>query len=186
MAKPYRAIVEWVRREVKEFPPDPEEPQHGLDAETWSKIRHETPHASAHWLVKLACGHHCHVVTNVDWKPEDGPRLVSAERREEMTRDFHEHWASQEGKTGWPAEGPQHDHVRKMLALRWPRPEPEQECFACTSASKITGYQRIGWLVPRPRPPAPAPTEREQIQAQLERAEAEVARLQGKLEENKT
>lgn len=183
-SKPYRDIVEWAHREVKDFPADPEEPEYGLDPETWAAIRHAGPHSSAFWLVKLECGHYRHhVVTDVDWKPEDGPRTVSRARRDEMRRDLEELWASEAGQAGWPEEGPERDHVRKMLDIWWPRPEPEQECYACARATKVTGYQRIGWLVPPAKPPATAPTEKERIRAQLVKAEAEVRQLRRKLED---
>jgi hypothetical protein len=73
-AKPYRDIVEWVDRKVREFPPDPEEPEHGLDPETWEKIRHTEPHSSAFWRVKLSCGHLADSdVTDVEWSRRTGP-----------------------------------------------------------------------------------------------------------------
>lgn len=185
--KPYREIVEWVSKEVKTFPPDPDEPKYGIDPETWAIMRRVEPTTSAIWQVRLACDHYdCHVITAADWKPEDGPRIVSVERRDEMLRDFEECWATDEGQTCWPQEGTKRDHVRRMLDLRWPRPKPEQECHACTRAQKLTGYQRIGWLVPRPNLAPPPPTEREQIEAQLAEAEAEVRRLRHKLEDEPT
>lgn len=182
VAKPYREIAEWDERRVHEFPADPEEPQHGLDAETWAKIQRPEPHSSAFWRVKLSCGHYADVcVGDLDWKPEDGPRLVTKKRLAEIRRDFEEMWAS--GEPGWPNEGPERDHIRRMLDLGWPRPEPEHECFACTAAKRVTGYQRIGPLVPPPKPAAPPPTERERVEAQLARAEAEVQRLRKRLEQ---
>lgn len=69
-----------------------------------------------------------------------------------------------------------------MLDLRCPRPEPEQECGACRRAKKITGYQRIGRLVPRNDKPArPVLTEREKVEAKLAKAEDEVRRLRRQL-----
>lgn len=49
-------IHEWVDRKVRELPPDPEEPEHGLAPMTWAKICHPEPHSSAFWTVKLWCG----------------------------------------------------------------------------------------------------------------------------------
>lgn len=139
----YRDVIEWVERRVEEFPPDPEEPQHGLDAEVWAKIRHPEPHSSAFWEVRLACGHVCEgFVTGVGWKPEHGPKLTTRERAAEMRRDFEASW-SEEGPTAWPAAGPDRDHMRRMLDLRWPRPEPEQDCRACRYSRRITGYQIV-------------------------------------------
>lgn len=71
--------------------------------------------------------------------------------------------------------------MRRMLDLRMPRPEPEQECAACVYAKNVTGYQRIGWLVPRSEPARP--TEREKVAVQLAKAEAEVRRLRRRLED---
>lgn len=45
--EPFRVIVEWVEAEIKEFPPDPEEPQYDLDLEEWAKLRHTEPHSVA-------------------------------------------------------------------------------------------------------------------------------------------
>lgn len=179
--KPYGDILEWVGRKVREFPPDPEEPQHGVDPETWAKIRHTEPHSSAFWTVKLSCGHFTDsVVLDVEWQPEDGPRLVTTTRLAEMRRDFNEHWAS-EVATGWPEEGPERDHIRKMLDLGWPRPEPEEDCYACTRGKQLTGYQRIGWLVSRPKQASPPLTDCQITETQLAKAEAEVRRLRRKL-----
>lgn len=87
--KPYREIVEWIDKDVKTFPPDAVEPENGLDAEIWAIVRRAEPRTSAVWRVRLACGHYdCHVITAVDWKPEEGPSLVSVDRRDEMLRDF--------------------------------------------------------------------------------------------------
>lgn len=183
--KPYRDIAEWVDQKVREFPPDPEEPQHGLDPDLWAKIRHTEPHASAFWTVRLSCGHFTDsVVLDIGWKPENGPKLLTKKRLAEIRRDFDEHWAT-EGFTGWPEEGPERDHVRKMLDLGWPRPEPEKDCYSCTWAKRITGYQRIGWLTPRPKPTPPPLTERQITEKQLAKAEAEVQRLRRKLERTK-
>lgn len=183
-ARVYRDIVDWVESRVREFPPDPEESSYeGLEAETWATIRHAEPHSSAFWLVRLSCGHYYdQVVTDVDWRPADGPRLVTEERAVEMRYELEDLWSA-EGDTGWPAEAAERDHFRRMLDLRWPRPEPEQECRACRLARRITGYQRIGWLVPRVKPTAlPSPNvERKRIEGRLARAEAEVRRRRDQL-----
>lgn len=119
----------------------------------------------------------------MDWKPEDGPQLVSEERIVEIRRDFEESWAAVDNP-GWPERGFERDHIRKMIDLGWPRPEPERDCFTCTHVRRITGYQRIGWLVSRTRP-APRPStnlNREKIEARLAAAEAEVRRLRKQLD----
>ena len=180
--KPYRDIVEWVDRKVTEFPGDPEEPVYeGMDAEVWAKIRKPEPHSSAFWRVKLACGHYEQVCTDVEWKPEDGAALVSAERLAEIRRDLEEIWA-EPGQTGSPQEGPERDRVRRMLDLGWPRPEPERACYACARVRRVTGYQRIGWLVPRAKPAAPPGVDRARLAARLAAAEAEVRRLRKQLD----
>lgn len=182
--KPYRDVVEWGNWKIVEFPADPEEPEHSLDPATWALIRHAEPHSSAFWKVKLACGHYGQVCAEVAWKPEDGPKLTSRKRIAEMRAEFERSWSTN-GDEAWPAEGPERDHLRKMLDLRWPRPEPEQECYTCANVSRITGYQKIGWLVPR-TPPAPTPAphiDRKKVAAKLAAVEAEVERLKQQLSE---
>jgi hypothetical protein len=180
--KPYRNIVEWVEREIREFPPDPEEDPWGVGAETWVKIRRTEPRSTAFWRVKLACGHYTdHVCTDVGWKPEDDPKLVTVQRAEEMRQECEKAWA--EHPDAWPPEGIERDHMRKMLELRWPRPEPEQDCFTCSRVRRIIGYQRIGWLVPRAKPKTPPKPQREVIEARLRKAEAEAERLRRQLNE---
>jgi hypothetical protein len=70
-----------------------------------------------------------------------------------------------------------------MLDLRWPRPEPERDCYACRHARRITGYQRVGWLVPKTKPvePPSPDAERKKAAARLAKAEAEVRRLREQL-----
>jgi hypothetical protein len=182
--KPYREIVEWVDRKITEFPADPEEPDYDwMDAEDWAIIRNPEPHSRAFWKTKLSCGHYGQVCTDRDWKPEDGPKVVSKARIAEIRRDFEESWAAGEN-TGWPEKGPERDHVRKMIDLRWPRPEPQTDCFTCTYVRRITGYQRIGWLVSKTSPaPASSPSiDRKKVEARLAAAEAEVRRLREQLD----
>lgn len=88
---PYRAIVEWGRRREQSFPPDPAEPPDWTDADLWVKIRRDEPSTSAFWTVTLSCGHATDVVTDVNWKPEDGPRRVSEQRRLEMLANLDAH-----------------------------------------------------------------------------------------------
>lgn len=185
--KAYRDVVEWIDSRVREFPPDPEEcPHEGVDAETWARMRNPEPHSSAFWRVRLSCGHVCdHVIADVEWRPEHGPKLCTAERAAEMRSDFESMWAVA-GYAGWPEEGPERDHVRKMLDLRWPRPEPEQECRTCRYARRITGYQRVGWLVPKEPPAAQGadPDEdmkRRKAETRLAKIEAEAQRLREQL-----
>jgi hypothetical protein len=181
--KPYRDIIGWLTSEVKEFPADPEDPMHGMTVQDWALVRRARPHSSAFWTVKLSCGHvSTSVITKVGWTPEEGPRLVSEERAAEMRTEFEADWSAPDHH-GWPEEGPERDHVRKMIELSWPRPAPEQECSACVYAKRITGYQRIGWLISR-TPPIPKPTvDRKKVEAKLAAAEAEVQRLRKQLDE---
>lgn len=180
--RPYREIVEWLDHEIREYPPDPEDDPYGvLDAETWARVRRTTPHQSARWTVKLSCGHHDDAVpTRVGWRPEDGPRRSTEERTAQMRQEFEEYWAEHPDCDAH--EEIERAHYRAMLDQRWPIPDPQRSCYMCTRARRITGYQRIGWLVPRPRPVPPPQTEREQLQARLEAAKAHTRQLQARLE----
>ena len=178
--RPYRDIVEWISSNVVDFPADPVEPKHDFDPETWKVIRHDEPHSSRFWRVKLACDHHYdHVVTDVDWQPEQGPKKATVKRAREMKAEMGEYWASDPDAS--PACEVERAHMRKMIELRWPRPTPEQACCACAHSRQMTGYQRIGWLVPPPKPPKLAKTERELLEGRIARAEAETERLRNQL-----
>ncbi len=175
----YRHVVEWIDSHVWEFPADPEEsPYEGIDAETWAKIRKPEPHSSEFWRVRLSCGHvHDSVVTDVGWSPADGPRLSTEERAAEMRSEFEDMWSAG-GPTAWPEDELERNHLRRMLELRWPQPEPEQECRTCRNARRITGYQRIGWLIPRTdSTEAKADAERRKMEARLAKVDAEARRL---------
>ncbi|GAB2492997.1 hypothetical protein GCM10027063_35870 [Promicromonospora xylanilytica] len=178
----YRGILEWVSSKVVEFDADPVEPKHGYEPDLWEVIRHDKPHSSRFWRVRLACGHHYdHVVTDVDWTPEHGPRLITVKRAKEMRAELKDYWSRDLDDSA--KKRIERAQTRKMLDLRWPRPEPEQACWTCPRAQQIEGYQRIGWLVPPPKPQAPAKTERQLITERLERAEAQADRLRRKLDE---
>jgi hypothetical protein len=71
-----------------------------------------------------------------------------------------------------------------MIDMRWPRPEAERDCFTCTHVRRITGYQRIGWLVTRtrPAPRSSSSLDRKKIEARLAAAETEVQRLRKQLD----
>ena len=178
--KPYRDIVGWEDRTVHEFPADPDEDPYGMGEEVWAKIRHAEPHSAASWRVKLSCGHSRTVSTDLGWTPEDGPTFASVERAQEMLEEFEEHW--QGDPDGWPPEGIERDHMRKMLEQRWPRPEPDRDCFTCTRVARIVGYQRLGWLIPPPKQLKPVTVRRAAIEARLKKAEAEAERLRHELE----
>ena len=180
--KPYRDIREWVSSKVVDFEADPIEPKDGWDPDTWKIIRHDKPTSSRFWRVLLACGHHYdHVVTDVDWTPDSGPKTATVKRAREMKAEMEEYWATD------PEASPkcqiERAHMRKMIELRWPRPTPEQACCACAHARQITGYQRIGWLVPPPKPAKPAKSQRELLEEQVARAETEARRLRARLDE---
>ena len=180
--RPYRDIRDWVSSKVVDFEADPVEPQDGWDTETWKVIRHDKPTSSRFWRVRLACGHHHdHVVTDVDWTPDRGPKLATAKRAREMKTEMEEYWATDPEAS--PKCQVERAHMRKMIELRWPMPAPEQACCACAHARQITGYQRIGWLVPPPKPAKPARSQRERLEEQIARAEAEARRLRDRLDE---
>jgi hypothetical protein len=180
--RPFGDITEWVSSEVKEFPADPVQPPDGWEPDVWTVIRHDEPHRSRFWRVRLACGHEQgHVVTDVEWTPADGPKVVTVERAEEMRAEMEAYWASEPAQTA--QEEIRRTHRRKMVDLRFPRPEPEQECWTCPRAVAINGYQRIGWLIPPPKAPKPAKTKRELLEERVARAEAEASRLRRELDE---
>ncbi len=79
--KPIRNIADWGERKVREFPADPVEPPEmwADHPDIWAVIRHPKPHKSAFWKALLVCGHFADVVTDVDWKPEDGPTYPNAQ-----------------------------------------------------------------------------------------------------------
>lgn len=90
--QPYRDIREWVSSKVVDFEADPIEPKDGWDAETWKVIRHDRPTSSRFWRVLLACGHHYdHVVTDVEWAPDRGPKRATVRRAREMKAEMEEH-----------------------------------------------------------------------------------------------
>jgi hypothetical protein len=175
----YRQIAAWGERRELTFPADPAEPPDWVNAETWAVIRHDEPHTSAFWTVTLSCGHLTEVaVSNLGWKPADGPGRVSADRLQEMTTEFEDLWAEQPD-----AQDPrERDHTQRMLADGWPSPSLEHLCYTCPRARAIVACQRIGWLVPRPPEPKPAkPPSRASLQQRLRQAEAQADELRRQL-----
>ncbi|WP_405141957.1 hypothetical protein OG589_32695 [Sphaerisporangium sp. NBC_01403] len=178
--QPYRDITDWGTRREVSFPADPVDPPEGEDSESWALIRRDERCTKAFWKVTLSCGHATDVVTDLDWKPEDGPHRVSPERLQEMTADFEEFWASDPDRQ----DEREREHYKRMLAQGWPRPQPEELCYTCPRARYIVAYQRIGWLLPRERKPEPpAPPSRASLQRRLQKAEAEAALLRDQLTE---
>jgi hypothetical protein len=152
--QPYREIVEWGEHREQTFPADPVESRYDdIDQELWAKIRHDAPHTSAFWMVTLSCGHRSEVCTDVDWKPEDGPRRARSEWVQEMIKESEEYWASHPGAE----HEREREHDRRMLAQGWPRPQPETRCFVCSWVRQIVACERVGWLVPRPKPRSSSP-----------------------------
>lgn len=87
LPEPYRVIIAWGSRRELTFPADPAEPPGWASAETWAVMRRDEPRACAFWTVTMSCGHVTEVaVSNLGWKPDDGPDRVSNERLREMTR----------------------------------------------------------------------------------------------------
>ena len=101
----------------------------------------------------LSCGHVTEVpVSDLGWKPADGPARVSAGRLREMTTEFEELRAQQPGTQDLR----EREHIQRMLAEGWPSPAPEALCYTCPGARVIVACQRIGLLVPRTPEPKPA------------------------------
>ncbi|WP_417564465.1 hypothetical protein [Microbacterium sp.] len=68
-------------------------------------------------------------------EPEDGPKLASRKRITEMRVELEESWST-DGDGAWPAEGPERDHLRKMLDLRWPPRIDRDEIAAKLAAAE--------------------------------------------------
>jgi hypothetical protein len=178
-AAPYREIAEWGDRREESFPADPVEPPDWTNQETWAVIRHDEPHTSAFWTVTLTCGHVTDVVvSDLGWKPADGPVRVSAKRLQEMITEFEEFWTSEpDGQNERERQ-----RTRRLLAEGWPSPAPEHLCYTCSNARVIVAFQRVGWLVPRkPEPRLPKPPSRASLERRLRQAEAEADQVRGQL-----
>ena len=177
---PYRQITEWTTRRTITFPADPVDPPDWADKQTWATRRHDQPFTRASWTVTLSCGHSTDVLTDPAWKPADGPHRVTTKRQREMTAEFEEYWAS------YPDEQNERDreHLRRLLAAGWPRPDPEQLCYLCPAARTIVAYQRVGPLVgPDPAPRPRRPPSRETMRRTLRMFESEAQRLRDRLAE---
>ena len=161
------------------FPADPAEPPEWADADIWAVLRHNEPHTSAFWTVTLSCAHVTKVpVSDLGWKPADGPSRVSAGRLLEMTTEFEELWAEQAD-----AQPPrEREHMQRMLAEGWPSPSPEHLCYTCRGRGPSSRASRIGWLVPRTRAPklAKLPS-RASLEQRLRHAEAQADELRRQL-----
>lgn len=146
----FQGIVDWVERREVAFPADPVEPPDylaDLDAEhgTWAKIRKDEPVIRALWKVELACGHFGETsAPSLEWRPGDPPITVSDERAAEMTAEWEEYYAK-EPLSEFDTEADR-AHQRRMLALKWPNPEPEIDCWPCSYTRQIEAYEYIGPL----------------------------------------
>jgi hypothetical protein len=175
---PYRDLAKWGDRREVSFPADPAEPPGWADSQTWAVLRHDQPHTSAFWKATLSCGHLTDVVSDLFWKPADGPSRVSTRRQREMTAEFEELWASDPDKQS----DREREHTRRMLADGWPNPAPEHLCYSCPEARVIVASQRTGWLVPRERGPRlPQQPSRASLERRLRQAEADAAHLRDQL-----
>jgi hypothetical protein len=182
-SKPYREIVDWVDRDLVEHQPGPEHDPHGiLDDELWAVTRNTEAKTSAHWTVLLDCGHYSSgPVTAPDWKPENGPTLVSLERQREMLREQEEWEAKEPDLDGELAA--ERAHIRLMTELRWPRPAPVEQCYWCPRGVHIIGYQRIGWLAKKPKPQAAPKPRRQVLEGRLAQLQSDQAKLEQELRE---
>jgi hypothetical protein len=130
-------------------------------------------------MVTLSCGHRSEVCTDVDWKPEDGPRRARSEWVQEMIKESEEYLASHPG-----AEHEREcEHDRRMLAQGWPRPQPETLCYVCSWVRQIVACERVGWLVsrPKPRPSSPKQPSKASLQRRLREVEQQATQLREQL-----
>jgi hypothetical protein len=160
-APPIREIVEWVER--KQCP--------GYYSDRLQKDM--GPYGS--WLVKLSCGHYVQpVVTEVEWRPEQGHRELPdfvAEIRQRLE------------------SGDLRDKTRKLLdwslALYGTEPKVREECPDCAYVRRIVGCRPIGPLARPKLPPKPKepekPPSRRTLTRRLNAAEADVSRLREQL-----
>lgn len=146
----YQEIVDWVQRREATFPADPVEPPDYLaDLSTenslWEKLRRKEPVTRALWQVELACGHFGEQsAPSLEWRPGDPPITVSDERAAEMTADWEDYYAT-EPLSKFDNEADR-AHRRRMLALKWPDPDPELDCWPCSYTHQIEAYEYVGPL----------------------------------------
>lgn len=179
---PYREIVEWGTQKIHDFPADPVEPQDDWDPETWKKIRRPEPHQAAFWSVTYSCGHQDNVcVGDVNWKPGDEPRRLSAKRLAEIRTEIEEYRAANPDSPYETKEDREHED--RYVERGCPRPDPEDRCHSCLSARQIVAYQKVGWLVAPPKPTTPPTPEEVAAQARKKAAarERKIAKLKAEL-----
>jgi len=154
----FQQIVGWGARRERTYPADPvEAPDYLADLDTehdlWAELRNAEPVTRAVWDVELACGHFGETsAPSLDWQPGDGPQTVSNERAAAMTAKWEELYATT--PTSLYDNDEARAHRLRMLALGWPNPQPELDCWTCSYARKIEVIEYVGPLT-GPRRPAP-------------------------------
>jgi len=128
----------------------------------------------ARWTVVLDCGHRDTRFTDLYWAPEKGvahrdPKTPLVEMLSELCKDA-------DDETYW----------RRMYYEKLPSPTPFVQCHICARTRSITGYQRIGWSVPKPKSPRipkfPKHPSRRSLHMQLRKLEREADNLRKELE----
>lgn len=161
---PVRDITEWTTRREK---PTVMEAL-VIDGETVLPER-----TCAHWTVVLDCGHHDTRFTDLDWAPEKGvahrqPKTPLVDMLKELCKDADDE-----------------QYWRRMYAETLPTPTPFVQCRTCARTRSVTGYQRIGWVVPKPKAPRtpkpPKPPSRRSLQMKIRKLEREADRLREEL-----
>lgn len=176
-SEPYRELVAWgEEREIFTLPPDPIEPQHGLDARAWARIRHGEERTHAQWTVTLSCGHLHHVsVDDVEWEPSDWPVRVSGGHQEKLVARWQE-------MAKFSDDYPEWQHRLRMAEGGWGEPFPEQACYRCLWARPIVAYEPVGpLLLNLAKAKPPTPPSRITLERKLRQAEAEADRLRAQL-----
>jgi len=184
---PYRKIVGWaeVPHKVRTFPPDPPEPQHGLDPESWAKVRRTEEHTVAYWMVRLECGHAASVPARPGWRPADGHVRKDEEERQKTVAYWRDYVAYVEAE-GKCSEWDRHHLARAEDGC--PEPDVATDCRSCAAVSTMIAYEPIGLLLPpapksKAAPPKPSREEAERaLRRKLKLAEDEAARLRAELD----
>jgi hypothetical protein len=151
---PAREITEWNTRREHTFEADPEEPPdwyagcfnpRSSAAAAWAERRHPEPYAKAFWNVTLSCGHaYNRVLTDADWKPEDGISRQPRPDTDSQRRRRHQEILDNEQVD---------EDTKARIRDGCPTPDPMQDCPMCAWSRQITAYEYVGPLVPPPPPP---------------------------------
>lgn len=170
--RPFRAVVEWADRKEIVEPADPDEPQDGIDPKVRAAIRHDE-RTRAEWVVTLSCGHRKTTRTDPGFNPDDGPTFADPAVVKERIAEL-DALPEQERQSV--------RELRHWAELGFPKPHTEEECWTCAYAKQITGFQRVGWLVPPPKPITPSRPSRVDVERRLQRAEEKVNQLREQLD----